>query len=176
MKDDTITFNSGVVVKLKRVEPLLVHDAINDLVVPEVPKILIKDKNYEEENPNDPKYIQAVKRYEQDRADRIEDTLIVLGTEIQSTPKDFSKADDSDWSERFEAIGMKIFPVGSIKRYLQWFRLWVLRGNADDIANFFTSMNRLQGIVEEDVAEVATSFRDTKKRGANRTARPEKAS
>ncbi len=171
---EIIEFKSGVEVELRRVEPLLIYERLKGMREPKVPKVFIESKGREEENPADPAYLEALRQYEQERADIIEDMIIALGTRVVSA-NGVPKAEDEEWAETFDTLGFEIAPIGKKKRYIQWFRLVAIGGNSDDLRLFMEAMGRIQGVSEEDVAEAADSFRGTEERPANRAARRKKA-
>jgi hypothetical protein len=80
--ESIVTLSTGVRVRLKAVSSTLVEEIKAAVPMPEVPKVWIADKEREEENPNDPRYVEAVERAMMARADATLDALILFGVEL----------------------------------------------------------------------------------------------
>jgi len=86
-----VTLSTGVVVRLKPVSSLLVEQMKAAIKMPKVPVVWIEAKEREEENPNDPAYIEEVQEVERKRADAIFDALCTFGVElVDGLPEDDS--------------------------------------------------------------------------------------
>jgi hypothetical protein len=77
-----VTLSTGVVVELTPVSSSLVEEMKSSIKMPPVPVVWIEAKEREEENPNDPRYIDAVQDVERRRADAIFDALCTFGVEL----------------------------------------------------------------------------------------------
>jgi hypothetical protein len=86
---EIITLSTGVVVRLKPVSSSLVEQMKSAIPMPDVPVVFIKEKQREEENPNDPRYLKQVEEVNQRRSDAILDALCIFGIElVDGLPED----------------------------------------------------------------------------------------
>lgn len=84
-----VTLSTGVVVELHPVSSSLVEEMKAAIEMPPVPVVWIEEKEREEENPNDPRYIEAVEEVQRKRADSIFDALCTFGVElVDGLPED----------------------------------------------------------------------------------------
>lgn len=174
-KDGTITLSTGVVLKLKPVNALLVETIFKQNMppVPKPPRVFIESKGREEENPDDPGYVAAQEEYQMETFRLMQDVVAGLGTEIAHLPKGFDGPDGTTWSEQLTAVGLKVAESG-FKRYISWVRFWACRTMQDN-ANLVLEIRSLVGTPEEAVAEAAESFRNRAERRAD-SRRSDKAS
>jgi len=168
-----LKLNTGVVIGLKAVAPLILRDATSRLKEPKVPVQHIESKGRSEENPMHPDYLAAMEEYQATRAEIVENTLLLFGTEIVSLPQGFSGPDDDGWIEAFEAVGIEI-STNPKARYIQWIRLHAMGGQVEDMTIFTQELGREMGVTEEDVAVAAESFRGDEKRGSDLDTRRKK--
>lgn len=86
---EIVTLSTGVVVRLKPVSSSLVEEMKGAIKMPPVPVVYIEAKEREEENPNDPRYIDEVEDVNRRRADAIFDALCTFGVElVDGLPED----------------------------------------------------------------------------------------
>jgi len=86
---EVVTLSTGVVVRLSPVSSSLVEELKAAVPMPAVPVVFIAEKEREEENPNDPRYIEAVEEANRKRADAIFDALCIFGVElVDGLPED----------------------------------------------------------------------------------------
>lgn len=171
-KLNTITLSSGVVLKMRRVAPLAISDAVARVKEPEVPRIFQEDKGREEENPEHPDYKRAMEKYEETTGLVAMNVLLLMGTSIESIPEELSKPEDEDWIENLEFLEVKIDKDSPKARYLGWLRYYALTSDQDfmavmDLARSFA------GVKEEDVQAAAKSFPSEEARRANSDRLPE---
>lgn len=89
--EDEFALSTGVVVRLHPVSSSLVEEMKSAVKMPPVPKVWIEAKEREEENPNDPQYIEAVEECNAKRSDAIFDALCMFGVElVDGLPEDDS--------------------------------------------------------------------------------------
>jgi hypothetical protein len=87
--EDVFALSTGVRVRLHPVSSSLVEEMKGAIKMPDVPVVWIEAKEREEENPNDPRYIQAVEEANSKRADAIFDALVTFGVElVDGLPED----------------------------------------------------------------------------------------
>ena len=88
-ESEIVTLSTGVVVRLSPVSSSLVEEMKAVIKMPPVPVVWIEAKEREEENPNDPKYIEDVEEVNRRRADAIFDALCIFGVElVDGLPED----------------------------------------------------------------------------------------
>ena len=84
-----VTLSTGVRVRLSPVSSSLVEDMKLVIKLPPVPVVWIESKEREEENPNDPRYIEAMNEAQVLRSDAIFDALCTFGVElVDGLPED----------------------------------------------------------------------------------------
>lgn len=90
--DDSVhTLSTGFRVVLHPVSGALVEDVRSAIKMPKVPVVYIEAKDREEENPNDPAYMEAVERANMERGNAVLDAIITFGVElVDGVPEDDS--------------------------------------------------------------------------------------
>lgn len=87
--DRELVLSTGIRVRLNPVSSALVEEIKSSVPMPDVPKVYIKEKEREEENPNDPAYIEAVEVANAKRSDAMFDALVLFGIElVDGLPED----------------------------------------------------------------------------------------
>ena len=97
--EDEFTLSTGVVVRLKPVSSSLVEEMKGSIKMPPVPKVWIEAKEREEENPNDPRYIEQVEEVNSKRSDAIFDALCMFGVELVD-----GLPEDDIWTKRLKML------------------------------------------------------------------------
>jgi hypothetical protein len=97
--EDVFTLSTGVVVRLHPVSSSLVEEMKGAVKMPDVPKVWIEAKEREEENPNDPQYIEQVEACTAKRADAIFDALCMFGVELVD-----GLPDDDSWLKKLRML------------------------------------------------------------------------
>ena len=97
--EDEFTLSTGVVVRLKPVSSSLVEEMKGSIKMPPVPKVWIEAKEREEENPNDPRYIEQVEEVNSKRSDAIFDALCMFGVELVD-----GLPEDDTWTKRLKML------------------------------------------------------------------------
>ena len=77
-----VTLSTGVRVRLHAVSGSLVEDVKEAVPMPRVPVVYIEAKDREEENPSDPRYLEAVEEVRRRRGDAVLDALLMFGVEL----------------------------------------------------------------------------------------------
>ena len=100
--DDVVTLSTGVRVKLHPVSSSLIEDLKSVIPFPEVPIVHIEDKDRDEENPNDPIYLQKVEETKMQRGDAAFAGLLEFGVElIDGLP------DDDTWLKKLQRLAKR---------------------------------------------------------------------
>lgn len=160
-----ITMSTGVVFRVLDI-PLMVIDSINKKAregKPKVPVQHIEDKCREEENPNDPDYIKALQDWEVELNEKIIDATLILGVELDKLPGGFPKPKDKSWSDKLKKIDIEI--PGD--RFLTWIKCCAAP-TVEDMNSLILACSRNIGVTEEDLADAANLFRDSKERSTDR--------
>lgn len=164
-KNKFVTGN-GVVLKLKKVNQSIPRDIVLKIPEPEMPKVFIEEKDRWEDNPNNPQYVAALRKYSRDTGLTTFYVYILYGTEVISVPDGIPEW-NSNWHEDFAEWDITIRPVGSKSRYLDWLK-YIVFENDTEIADCVTGIMRLSGIIgEEDVVETEATFQGNETRGTD---------
>ena len=104
----------------------------------------------EVENPDDPTYIEKLQSWKMEYSDRMITAMILLGTELVSTPKGMPKPDKDDWLEEYSLLGMPAHPQSASWRYLTWMKFKAIR-DEKDMRLLQEVVGRLSGVRESAV-------------------------
>ena len=147
---DTITLSSGVVLRGKQANPLVLVQVMASLPRPEPPMVYMQAMGREVENPDDPTYIEKLQSWKMEYSDRMITAMILLGTELVSTPKGMPKPDKDDWLEEYTLLGMPAHPQSASWRYLTWMKFKAIR-DEKDMRLLQEVVGRLSGVRESAV-------------------------
>lgn len=152
------TLSSGIRVELKPVSPKLIQEVISRIKNPKVPVYMNEDKGREEENPNDPDYLEQVEQAKLDRSDAAIDVILVEGVELldKMPPLEewlrslrflekkghFKLPDDIDWEDEFEV------------QYV--YKKYKALGGVEDMRTILHHYR----VSEEDIAQADSTFPD----------------
>jgi hypothetical protein len=107
-----LTLTTGVRVRLHAVSSSLVEDMRMAIPEPPVPVVWIEAKEREEENPNDPRYLEAIAQMQRERATAVLDGLIMFGVELMDgLPEDDSWLKKLKLLEKMGRISLKGFDL-----------------------------------------------------------------
>lgn len=162
---DCVTLDNGVVLKIRKVPPLLLARAQEQIAVPKVPLFHNTERDEDEENPNHPDYIAAVEAYKTAIEMAAMNAMLLLGTSIKSVPEGIDKPEDEDWTFFLDALDVKI-PEGKPGRYLAWLRYYAITTPLD-LLETMNAVGRVTGVSEADVLQAVESFRSNQGRGVN---------
>jgi hypothetical protein len=149
-QDDIITLSSGVVLRGKQANPLILVQVMAAFPRPEPPVQFIQVMGREVENPDDPDYIERLQAWKMEFADRMVTAMIALGTEFVSAPKGLSQPEKNDWLDDFSVLGLKMFPENKSWRYMTWVKFKAVRDETDMQA-IQELVGRLSGVRESAV-------------------------
>ncbi len=171
-----ITVSTGVKFKVKKA-PSMAFQAVArqwEMKAPKVPVVLIEAKGRKEENPSDPDYVKALKKFEEDKGLGLFDAAILLCTEVVSIPENMEASDKEDWLENLKLIG--ICPGnGKRERYLSWVKYYAAPMD-EDMVLLNNSIARENGVSEGDVSAAMAALKSAQERAADRDLSPERAS
>lgn len=167
-----ITLDNGVVLKLKPVPPFLVRQAAINLKQPKPPVIDVgKGEGREEENPNDPDYLEKLDTYNAEVIVASTNAMLLAGTEILSVPDGMWSPDDDGWLDLVDYLDIEVDRENRLARYLAWLRFYALSGPS--ITRILAELRKSIGATEEEVDSAAASFRNRAARRAAKRVSPE---
>lgn len=149
-QDDTITLSSGVVLRGRVANPLILVQVMAAFPRPDPPMVFMQSMGREMENPDDPNYIERLQSWKMEYADRMVTAMIVLGTELVSSPKGLGRPDKDDWLEEYSLLGMPMHPQNKAWRYLTWVKFKAMQ-NEKDMQAIQDMVGRLSGVRESAV-------------------------
>ena len=156
-EEKIITLRSGVRVRLKPVPDMVVQRAMAKINKPKVPMWFNPDKEREEPNPNDPDYLEAVRRAEEERGMVAMDVSIMFGCElIDPIPN------DRKWVQRLRKVAdIEVDDSDEFELEFAYLK-YVAFANSSDM-NYVTGID----MTEADVENAGATFRGDEARGAN---------
>jgi hypothetical protein len=160
-----LTLSNGIVLSLRPIPPGIIERAIARLEKPKVPKITLKDKGVEEENPNDPDYLDAVAVRERKVIETSTNVMLLVGTAIKSIPDGLCGPDGDGWfdADLMGYLGVEAEMKTKYDRYLSWLNLYGLACQ-EDVLVVLSAVTKMAGLGEEDVQAAVARFRSRKTR------------
>jgi len=152
---DKVTLSTGVELRVKAVPAWLLNDISNSLERPKPPKF-VKD-GWETDNPDDPEYQEAMKRYDAKVSEKLNDAMIVMGTSAGSVPQGVEPVKSDKWRRKLAVLGKKI-DEDEDSLYLAWVK-YVAGPKMDDIQKIIQEVGRESGVAEADVKTSVDNFR-----------------
>lgn len=154
-----ITLSTGVTLSL-HAPPAWALQKVQDQMAlerPVVPQVYIEDKERSEDNPDDPRYVQALQSHQMRLTERLYDVSLMLGAAVAFVPPSIPTVGSEAWSSKLEAVGIPI-EVDADKRWLQWIKYVAAPTNVD-WTRLLAELLELVGTKEEDVAAALAMFR-----------------
>lgn len=156
------TSSTGVKLRLKKFNRLLLVDAERKLPVPKVPEIWREDRDMYEENPNHPDYQKAMILYQRDLNNLALDVAIILGVDVVSIPDGMQKIEDTEWVQTIEDIIPDInIPDSGNRRKLAWVKYYAIPDEVELVNLSVLALSGDGGVVSQEVLKAVDSFRDT---------------
>lgn len=150
-----VELSSGVVLRAKPVPSSLFGDIVARYPAPEPPVVFIPDKGREEENPDDPGYLQRVQANNAAIAKAMSDAVWLLGTEVESLPKGFPSVESPVWQEELRLLGYDLKSPRA--RYLAWVK-FKAGPELQDYQAVWKAVGRLTGVTEADTQAAVRRF------------------
>jgi len=150
-----VRLSSGVRVRVNPVSGWLIEDVTAGIKNPPVPVWHNPDNERDEENPNDPGYLQAISDVRQKRIEAVLDTVVLFGMElVDGMPKDDMWLQKLRRLERLGHIDLSAYDFDDpLDREFVYKRRFAI-GNAGDLL----TVRRMCSVSEEDVADATDSF------------------
>jgi hypothetical protein len=154
---DLFTASNGVKLRLVKVPRFVINDLAKDIKEPPVPQVFNEDKQRWEDNPLDPAYEEARKKFLNDVGELSVKIYFSLGTSLVSD-NGLQGPEDDDWADALEEVGLTIPPKDKKrKRYLAWLKYYAL--SDEDQTNLMSAVMEFSGATsEKKVAEAEESF------------------
>lgn len=149
-QDDTIILSSGVVLRAKKANPVILVQVMAASPRPEPPLVFMPAYGREMENPDDPNYIERLRSWKMEYSDRMVSALILLGTEIVSVPKGLPGPDKDAWLEEYSLLGLPMNAENKRWRYLTWVKFKACV-DENDLKYIQEAVGRLSGVRESTV-------------------------
>ena len=148
--DNLIRFSTGVVLRGKQANPMVLIDVMAQFKRPDPPTYFNDNIGRYIVNADDPDYRSRVSAYELELSSAMLPTMILSGTELESVPKGMPKPDDDDWLEEYSLLGLPMKAGNKHWRYLKWV-MFKAMGNEHDMQLLQEVVGRLSGISERAV-------------------------
>jgi hypothetical protein len=162
--DNNFTLSTGVAVKLSPVSSSLVEQMKGAIKMPPVPRVWIEAKEREEENPNDPRYIEEVEEVNRKRADAIFDALCMFGVElVDGLPEDTTWIKKLRMLERQRLLDLSGFDLEDDFDLEFLYKRYVAVAGAD-----LELLSGLHGFRPLEVARARATFLGDEKRDTHR--------
>jgi hypothetical protein len=166
-KHDNVFLSSrGVKLKIQKVNAFLIQEALGKVKYPEVPIVHIEEDDRDEENPNDPVYMQKVQDANALRNTTAINISVAMGTYCQRDwcPDGIDYVDGNVWPELMEYAGIDV-PDKRLARYVAWVKYYVLEDH-EELNKLMNAIAQYAGFVqEEEVQQAMESFPDSSERG-----------
>lgn len=149
-EDNTITLSTGVVLRGKKTNPVILVQVMGAFPRPEPPLVYIEKMGREMENPDDPNYLEKLQSWKMEFANHVVTAMVSLGTELISAPKALSHPEKNDWLADYSLLGLPMHPDHKQWRYLAWVKYKAI-GNEEDMKKIQEMVGRLNGVRESSV-------------------------
>lgn len=172
---DTFTASNGVVLHLQKVSYNLSVEASRRIPEPEPPTVYLEDRDREEVNYDDPKYVAAVLQRTRDIGDVTNMLYLTLGVSSIDVPQGIEHWEGQGWSDAIQdaSNGLIDIPASGVKRRTLWLKYIALAASPD----FFGAIEAIgryssSAVSMRDVEDVLDSFRSEEERHENNGANP----
>jgi hypothetical protein len=156
VENGLIYLSTGVVLGRQPFPRTMLADVMKNFKEPKVPAYMNEEKHREEENPNDPDYIEAVKDYQVQLGMALLDISIAKGSYVHYVPEKIEKQESEDWVEECNELGLLV-PKNKKLRYLKWIK-YVAAPSEDDIEVLADSLLSMFGVTEKSVETAMDKF------------------
>lgn len=166
---DRFVTSRGAVLKLSPVSNMILNELTRQRPEPKVPRVFIDEKGREEENPNDPDYLAAVRDHNYDLGMLSIDISLALGTELDvEEPQGIGMIwpQEEEWRAGLVFIGLQPATEGPA-RYVDWVKYYATTSVAE-LQALHEAVRSLSGYVTESAVQaVEDSFRSDEERDTN---------
>jgi hypothetical protein len=155
-QDDGITIlTTGIKARLVPVGASLIDDVVAQVKNPKVPVFFDEKKGREEENPNDPDYIQACTDATRQRNMAAMDAMILFGMIlVDPLPEDNIWLQKLQWLQKRSVLNLDEYNLEDKFDLEFLYKRYIACGTIDLI-----TLGRKAGLNKEDIEEAARSFK-----------------
>ncbi len=156
LPDDDVLERNGVRFRIEPVPINLLDDVVSSIKDPKPPKVMIESKGREEENPDDPDYLEAVREAERIKNKATMDAMVLFGIDLlDGVPESDKWLQKIQYMERLGRLDLSDFDLEDNldKEFL--FKKYVLADR-----NVIQLISAATGISQEEVARLEDSFPD----------------
>lgn len=173
-QDAVYELSNGVKLRLRKMSPALLAAIATEVGEgePEVPIIYNEDKEREESNPLDPRYIADRARWGAGKGLRLLQAMVLAATTLDEKPDDIMAPESQEFTDFMEVVGLPLAPSAQ-GRYTQWVTFLGVT-DVDDMRELNAVLMRMGGAREEDVAEAQALFQSDAERTADNGASPKR--
>lgn len=154
-QDDTITLSSGVVLRGRKANPVMLIEVMASDPRPKPPLYFDNTMGREMENPSDPDYLERLKAWQMDSTNKTTDAMIILGTELVSAPKKLGTPESDGWLKDYALFHLPMAPDSQNWRYLAWVKFKACQ-DEKDLEAIMKVVGRLSGVTESAVKSAET--------------------
>ena len=155
--DARVTLTNGIMIQTKPLSQDAIRRTIGVVPKPKIPIVFIESRDREEENPNDPEYLDALEKYNTEILTRVYKTMLVLGTHCHTVPSNEYLPESDEWIQLLAVAGVEAKFENQFERYHEWLTLYACTSQFD--YNHLTSvLYRRVGVMEKEVIDAIEFF------------------
>ena len=149
----TKMLSTGIEATIKPVGATLIDDIVSSVPAPKVPMWHNPDKDRDEENPNDPQYLEEVAKANKLQATRAMEALLVFGVDVD-VPEDNEWLKKLRYMEKRGALSLDGYDVDDPLDRELVYKKYIAVGTKDLI-----EIGMMAGLNQKDVDQAARQFR-----------------
>lgn len=166
-RSSVVKLENGVELEIMPVPVMRLRQAGAAIAIPLPPKVYDQDRDRDEENPDDPGYQDALRRYNVALFEATVHLALLLGTRVKTVPEDLSGPEEEGWVQQLRAAGVDVDCSNQYTRYRTWLEEYAIR-TEDELSTVYWSVMSKSGVLEKEVAAAAASFRNRAARRADK--------
>jgi len=153
-RDEAVILSTGVRARFVPVASSLITDVLSAIKDPPIPVVFIKEKERDEENPNDPEYLKLMREVKEKRDKVSMDTMILFGIELlDEIPEDGAWINKLRYMEKLGHLNLESYDLTDpIEREFLYKRYIAV--SSDDLIEIL----KRSGISEDDIAQAMKTF------------------
>lgn len=153
--------SNGAIVKLTPPPTMAIQAFRQNHTKPKPPmvSVTVEGRTWEEANPNDPSYKEAVDEYNMESGEAMIRLMLWSSCEIQQLPRGGkSYEEDTDWVEELEELLDVVVPTSPRLRKIAWLRYRIFAA-PKDFEEMQNALAALSGTPEEAIKKAQANFR-----------------
>jgi len=154
-----VQLSTGVWALLQPVTAAIISEAQSEIKDPKPPMVWIEEKEREEENPNDPSYVKALEKADEQRVLAAMDAMIMMGIDLCDEDGNLVEVEDGPWLKKLRLMAKRgMINLGDydlddeVERDFLYKRYIAV--GVQDIA----LISSASGLTEEDIAKAERTF------------------